>query len=80
MLGDLCKSDAHRYFLHLIETLPKEIQDLFPVDERSFDEIFHLTGGRILLIEDYVYQVIYSMAETRNLPDGNENLKVENCN
>ena len=80
VLGYLCKSDAHRYFLHLIKTLPKEIQDLFSVDERSFDEIFHLTGGRILLIEDYVYQVIYSMAETRNLPDGNENLKVENCN
>ena len=77
VLGYLCKSDAHRYFLHLIKTLPKEIQDLFSVDERSFDEIFHLTDERIL----HVYQVIQSMAETKNnLPDCNENLEIENCN
>ena len=77
VLGDLCKSDAHRYFLQLIEAQSIEIQDLFPVDENSFDEIFHLTGGRMLLIEDYVYQVIYSMATTRILPDGDENLKLK---
>ena len=70
VLGDLSKSDGHRYFLELVKALPLECQDLFPLDEQSFDEIFHLTGGRMVLIEEYVYQGIYSIARTRTLPNG----------
>ena len=70
VLGDLSKSDSYRYFLELIKTLPLESRNLFPLDERSFDEIFHLTGGRMVLIEEYVYQSIYCMGRTRILPNG----------
>ena len=70
VLGDLNKADSHRYFLELIKTLPEEFQDLFQLDERSFDTVFHLTGGRMLLIEEYVYQGIRSMARTKILPNG----------
>ena len=70
MVGDLSQSDSHRYFLELIRNLPLESQDLFQSDERSFDEIFHLTGGRMMLIENYVNQVVRTMASTRILPNG----------
>ncbi len=70
VLGDLSKSDGYRYFLELIKTLPLESQSLFPSDDRSFDEIFHLTGGRMVLIEEYVYQGIVWMDRTRTLPNG----------
>uniref|UniRef100_A0A7S0QL78 Uncharacterized protein n=1 Tax=Cryptomonas curvata TaxID=233186 RepID=A0A7S0QL78_9CRYP len=69
ILGDLSQSESHRYFLELIKSLPRECQDLFPLDERSFDRIFYLTGGRMLLIEEYVYQGIRSMPTTRILPN-----------
>ena len=74
VLGDLSKSDGHKYFLELIKTLPLESQGLFPLDERSFDEIFHLTGGRMVLIEEYVYQGIFSIPRTKNLPNGEYNI------
>jgi hypothetical protein len=66
VLGDLSKSDSHRYFFELIKTLPREFPDLFQLDERSFDKVFHLTGGRMVLIEDYVYEATSS----KILPDG----------
>ena len=71
VLGDLSKSDAHRYFLELVKTLPENGRSIFPLDQRSFDEIFHLTGGRMLLIENYVNQATRSIALSKGLPTGN---------
>lgn len=68
VLGDLSKSDGHKYFLELI--FPLESQDLLPLDKQSFDDIFHLTGGRMVLIEEYVYQGIFSIPRTKILPNG----------
>ncbi len=70
MLGDLSKADSHRYFLELIKTLPLEFQDRFQLDERSFDTVFHLTGGRMILIEDYVYEALLSIKSSKVLPNG----------
>ena len=70
VLGDLSKSDGYRYFLELIKSLPLESQNMFPSDETSFDEIFHLTGGRMILIEDYVYEALLSIKSSKVLPNG----------
>jgi hypothetical protein len=70
VLGDLCSSHAHEYYLDLIKRLPALSQQLFPLDEKSFDDIFHLTGGRMLLIEEYIYQALVPAAEANSLPTG----------
>ena len=44
------------------------------MDEKSFDKKYYLTGGRNLLIQDYVYEVILSKARTRILPIGEKTI------
>ena len=57
VLGDLSKHEAFKYYLEVIKRIREDRQQLFSRDEKSFDEIFHLTGGRMVLIEQYVSEV-----------------------
>lgn len=79
VLGDLSKSEAHRYFLQLISTLEVKYQELFKLDDSAFEEIFFLTGGRMFLIEEYVCQVIESSIRTRIPPSGMNVAKIQPC-
>ncbi|KAA1130564.1 hypothetical protein PGTUg99_023068 [Puccinia graminis f. sp. tritici] len=58
VLGDMTRDEAHRYFLHALETdcrLSEEKKAMLgSVDS---DTIYRLTGGRPIFIESYIRQV-----------------------
>ncbi|KAL5499647.1 hypothetical protein EMCRGX_G011100 [Ephydatia muelleri] len=58
VVGDLTKAEAYQYYLNLLDTVvaPKKL-GLFGRTEVDFDRIYHLTGGRIYFIRNYVAQV-----------------------
>ena len=56
VLGDLPKSEAFKFFEDRVEQLPAQFRKLFNTDLATFDEIFKITGGRMLLIEQYLIE------------------------
>src|SRR5437763_14340733 len=54
VLGDLTKKEVYDYFCHKVDALSVEEQDLFRVDKENFEHVYHLTGGNMLFINDYI--------------------------
>ncbi|KAL5506590.1 hypothetical protein EMCRGX_G008270 [Ephydatia muelleri] len=58
VVGDLTKAEAYQYYLNLLDThVAPEKRGLFGRTEEDFDRIYHLTGGRMYFICDYVNQI-----------------------
>jgi hypothetical protein len=59
VLDDLSLEDSKKYFLKII---PDEEKSLFKSDCDCFDNVFKITGGRIVFIDQYVHEVILNEA------------------
>ena len=59
VLGDLPYEEAYAYYLHALDKRFGENvnPELFGKSKEFFDRVFHLTGGRMYFIEDYIGQV-----------------------
>ena len=58
VFGDLSQHESYKHYLELKKNVRQDRQHFFSQEETSFEEVFRLTGGRILLIERYVSEVI----------------------
>lgn len=59
VLGDLTYEEAYDYYIHALrERFGEQVNPkLFGESKESFDRVFHLTGGRMYFIDDYISQV-----------------------
>lgn len=58
VVGDLTKAEAYQYYLNRLDNdVALEKRELFGRTEEDFDRVYHLTGGRMYFIRNYVLQI-----------------------
>jgi hypothetical protein len=70
VLGDLPLEEAYEYYLNELKNEKQCRSDfpseLFDTDLKSFNKIFHLTGGRMWFISSYIDTVVENRAKITN--------------